>query len=88
MPKRGVEVLTTPPEDKLEDIYQAIFDLHEKVRVDYDGTDYQQGVKDGIRKALAIFGDPSWLDYTRGNSLSRDNFGGLGDLNNQQKENK
>ena len=31
----------------------------------YKSTHYRQGLKDGLRIALAIVGDPDWLDDVR-----------------------
>jgi hypothetical protein len=38
----------------------------------FDGSEYQQGKKDGMRLALSfVTGDPSWAELNRGGRLAR-----------------
>ena len=42
-----------------------IFELLINVREKFDGTDYQQGKKDGLRSALALLSNPEILSFNR-----------------------
>lgn len=48
----------------LDEARDEILELFISFREQFDNSEYQQGVKDGLRKAMAILGDPKWLDYT------------------------
>ncbi len=54
----------------LQQAKQEIFELFEDVRNNFDGSDYQQGKKDGLRLALALLGNPKWASFNRGQALS------------------
>lgn len=49
-----------------------IFELLCQVRENFDGTEYMQGKKDGLRTALALLGMPEMLMFNRGNGMSDD----------------
>ena len=53
----------------------AIFALFVKVHENFDGSEYQQGKKDGLRTALALLGDVEMADFNRGQGKSRDDYG-------------
>ncbi len=53
-------------EEFLSNGRQEIFDLLEAVRAKFDGTEYQQGKKDGLRSALALLGTPEMISLNRG----------------------
>lgn len=61
--------------DYLKKAKHNLFETFLVVADEFDGTDYQQGKKDGLRLAMAVMGDPEWLDFNRGNSRSRDSYG-------------
>lgn len=63
--------------DYLSQAKHNLFETFLAVSDEFDGTDYMQGKKDGLRLAMAIMGDPEWLDFNRGNSRSRDNYGNI-----------
>lgn len=44
-------------------IIELLMDIREK----FDDSEYQQGVKDGLRKALALLGNPEWISFNRKN---------------------
>jgi hypothetical protein len=54
---------------------QEIWELLESVRESFDGDEYTQGKKDGLRSALALLGNPEMVDFNRGNRNARQ--GGL-----------
>lgn len=47
----------------MKDVMWNVQLLLEAVNDEFDGSEYQQGVKDGIRRALIVMGDPqfAWL---------------------------
>ena len=53
----------------------AIFELFVSVHETFDGSEYQQGKKDGLRTALALLGDVEMADFNRGQGKSRDDYG-------------
>ena len=52
-----------------------IFELFCAVSDEFDGSEYQQGKKDGLRSALALLGMSDMSDFNRGGVRSRDNYG-------------
>ncbi len=56
----------------LEEGKQSIWELFEKVRDEFDGTEYMQGKKDGLRTALALLGTPGMIAFNRGNGGARE----------------
>ena len=76
--------LNIPELSFLEKAKEEIYDYFLEVREDFDGSEYQQGKKDGLRIALTFLGCDNMIEFNRGNRLSRDNFGGLG--NEEKKE--
>lgn len=59
----------------LQNAKDEIFTLFESVREEFDGSEYQQGKKDGLRLALSLLGVDNMAAFNRGGPLSRDNFG-------------
>lgn len=59
-------------EEFLSSAHDEIFELFERVRNDFDGSEYQQGKKDGLRSALALLGHVGMDQYNRGGSMSRE----------------
>ena len=59
--------------DFLSDAKDEIWELLIAVRDSFDGSEYQQGKKDGLRSALAILGTPEMTSFNRGNGMARDN---------------
>lgn len=53
----------------------AIFELFVSVHETFDGSEYQQGKKDGLRTALALLGDVEMADFNRGQGKSREDYG-------------
>lgn len=49
-----------------------IFELFIRIREDFDGTEYMQGKKDGLRTALALLGTPEMAAFNRGNGGARE----------------
>ena len=45
---------------------QEIFEVFEELRNKFDGSEYQQGKKDGLRIALALLGNPEMMSFNRG----------------------
>ena len=56
----------------LSDGKHSIFELLMKIRDDFDGTEYMQGKKDGLRTALALLGVSDMLSLNRGGGLARE----------------
>lgn len=54
--------------DYLENAKFEVFRLFVEVRDRYDGSEYQQGKKDGLRIALALLGNPEFTEFNRGDS--------------------
>ncbi len=53
----------------LQQAKQEIFELFEEVREKFDGSEYQQGKKDGLRLALALLGNPEMTKFNRGQAI-------------------
>lgn len=51
---------------------QAIFDLFVKLRDNFDGSEYQQGKKDGLRTALALLGVDGMEEFNKGQVKARE----------------
>jgi len=51
--------------DFLSDAKDEIWELFVAVRDDFDGSEYQQGKKDGLRSALALLGTPEMIAFNR-----------------------
>ena len=49
-----------------------IFELFERIREDFDESEYQQGKKDGLRSALALLGNPVMESFNRGGRWARE----------------
>lgn len=49
-----------------------IFELFVRIRDEFDGTDYMQGKKDGLRTALSLLGLPEMIAFNRGNGGARE----------------
>ena len=58
--------------ESLSEGKQEIWELFEKVREDFDGSDYMQGKKDGLRIALALLGAPEMIAFNHGNGDARE----------------
>jgi hypothetical protein len=56
----------------LADAKDEIFELFASIREGFDGSEYQQGKKDGLRTALALLGMPEMLAFNRGNGGARE----------------
>jgi hypothetical protein len=48
-----------------------IFELFVKIREEFDGSEYMQGKKDGLRTALALLGNSGLDEFNRGGQLAR-----------------
>lgn len=57
--------------DFLSDAKDEIWELLIAVRDSFDGSEYQQGKKDGLRSALAILGTPEMASFNRGGGMAR-----------------
>jgi hypothetical protein len=51
---------------------QEIFELFEKIRESFDGSEYQQGKKDGLRLALALLGNPGLEQFNQDGKAARE----------------
>ena len=51
--------------DFLSDAKDEIWELFVAVRDDFDGSEYQQGKKDGLHSALALLGTPEMIAFNR-----------------------
>jgi len=49
----------------------AIFELYMDIRDEFDGSDYMQGKKDGLRLALTLLGNTDLASFNRGGSQAR-----------------
>jgi hypothetical protein len=49
-----------------------IFELFISTLDEFDGSEYQQGKKDGLRIALALLGNPHWGTFNRGKDNARE----------------
>lgn len=58
-------------EEFLSNAKFEIFELFVSVSDEFDGSEYQQGKKDGLRTALALLGNPEFIAYNRGNGGAR-----------------
>ncbi len=63
MDKAALEYLT--------DAKFQIFEYYVAVVDDFDGSEYQQGKKDGLRIAMAMLGNPEHADLMRGRRNGR-----------------
>jgi hypothetical protein len=64
-----------------------IFELLQKIREQFDDTEYMQGKKDGLRTALALLGMPEMLQFNRGGGMGREaEYRGTGAVNPSQSE--
>lgn len=50
----------------LDNAADKIFELFLEVSENFDGSEYRQGQKDGLRQALSLLRDPSWGNLNRG----------------------
>lgn len=50
----------------LDNATDKIFELLLEVSENFDGSEYRQGQKDGLRQALALLRDPAWANLNRG----------------------
>ena len=57
--------------DFLSNAKDEIWELLIAVRDSFDGSEYQQGKKDGLRSALAILGTPEMASFNRGGGMAR-----------------
>jgi len=48
-----------------------IFELFEKVREEFNGSEHMQGKKDGLRLALSFLGYPDMHNFNRGGSRAK-----------------
>ena len=58
----------------LQEGRDSIFELFDDVRESFDGSEYQQGKKDGLRIALALLGSVGMENFNRGGSMARPNM--------------
>ena len=56
----------------LENGKNEAWEFFEKFREQFDGSEYQQGKKDGIRTTLAFLGNPELLATNRGGAMGRE----------------
>lgn len=63
--------------DYLRNAKEEIWQLFVATLDEFDGTEYMQGKKDGLRIALALLGVDGLTDYNRGGKMSRENFLGV-----------
>lgn len=56
----------------LSDGKQEIWELLEKMREEFDESEYMQGKKDGIRAAIALLGTPEMAAFNRGGGAARE----------------
>lgn len=64
--------LKVPRLSKAEKARREIYDVYRETLKKFDGSEYQQGKKDGLRIALAILGDTDLIDFVRGGNLGRE----------------
>lgn len=58
--------------DYLSDQAYEVMELFCSIRDEFDGSEYQQGKKDGLRLALALVsGNPTWKNLNRGGNEAR-----------------
>lgn len=58
--------------DNYEEQKDQLLDLFQKVRENFDESEYQQGKKDGIRIALTFFTGNDWVRFNRGGKVARE----------------
>ena len=63
--------------DYLRNAKEEIWQLFVATLDEFDGTEYMQGKKDGLRIALALLGVDGLTDYNRGGKMSRENVLGV-----------
>jgi hypothetical protein len=56
----------------IEEQIHSFFELFCDFVDEFDGSEYQQGKKDGMRIALSFISDPSWADLNRGGRMGRE----------------
>lgn len=56
----------------LSDGVDEIWEILIAITDDFDGSEYQQGKKDGLRIALSLLGKPEMIDLNRGHRNARD----------------
>lgn len=56
----------------LQEGKDAIFELFVKVHENFDGSEYQQGKKDGLRTALALLGIDGMDTFNKGQPKARE----------------
>lgn len=56
----------------LSNAKDEIFELFQRIREEFDDTEYMQGKKDGLRTALALLGMPEMLKFNRGGGMARE----------------
>jgi len=56
----------------LSDGADKIFEIFVELAGNFDGSEYQQGRKDGLRIALSLLRDPKWADFNRGKGGARE----------------
>ena len=67
-----VKTLTSKIDD-IEHRIWLLFEMIEDIQSEFDGSDYMQGKKDGIRLAYALItNDPVWIKFNRGESFARE----------------
>lgn len=57
--------------DYINEQIHELFEFFVSFADEFDGSEYQQGKKDGLRVALSFVSDPSWIDFNRGMRNSR-----------------
>ena len=57
--------------ESLSEGKQEIWELFERMREEFDGSEYMQGKKDGLRIALALLGAPEMIAFNHGNGDAR-----------------
>ena len=58
--------------ESLSEGKQEIWELFERMREEFDGSEYMQGKKDGLRIALALLGAPEMIAFNHGNGDARE----------------
>jgi hypothetical protein len=71
MSEQDIRIMTANIE-YLQNAKDEIFELFCDVRDKFDGSEYQQGKKDGLRLALALLGMPEMTAFNRGNAGARE----------------
>ena len=58
--------------ESLSEGKQEIWELFERMRDEFDVSEYMQGKKDGLRIALALLGAPEMIAFNHGNGDARE----------------